>query len=92
MGGVIISGGTSAIAAGSTLTKAAVIVSGVDLTLEVTEDGANIALGDNNKISAIASEVKKITTPLASILTITDIPNNLKKGFDKFNAVMVAVD
>ncbi|MDF1496770.1 MAG: hypothetical protein P1P90_01785 [Patescibacteria group bacterium] len=92
VGGVVLSGGTSAIAAGSTLTKAAVVISGADLTLEVTSDGASIALGNNNKISAIANEARKATEPIATILTITDIPNNLNKGIDKFNAVMVGLE
>ena len=92
VGGVVISGGTSAIAAGSTLTQAAVIVSGADLALEVTSDGANIALGNNNKVSAIVDTVRKGTEPVASILTIANLPNNLSSGFDKFNGAILAID
>src|SRR3989339_109373 len=92
VGGVVLSGGTSAIMAGSVLTKAAVIVSGADLVLEVTEDGANIALGNDNKVSAIVGEARKVSGPIATVLTITDIPNNLSSGFDKFNAVMDGLD
>ncbi len=92
VGGIVITGGTSAVASGSLLTKAAIIVGGADLTLEVTDDAATIALGNHNKVSAIVSSVRTVTEPLASILTISDIPNNLKTGFEKFSVVMVAVD
>jgi hypothetical protein len=33
-----------------------------------------------------------VTEPIANILTITDIPNNLESGFEKFSAVMVALE
>ena len=92
VGGVVISGGTSAIAAGSTLTKAAVIVSGADLVLEVSSDGANIALGNDNKVSAIIDTARKGTEPVASLLTMTDLANNLKTGYDKFNCVMIFLE
>jgi len=84
VGGVIITGGTSAIAAGSTLTQVAVVVTGADLVLEVSEDAANISLGNNNKVAAVIGDVRKFTEPAAAILTITDLPNNLAKNFDKF--------
>ena len=92
VGGVAISGGTSALAAGSTLTKAAVIVSGADLTLEVSSDCANIALGNNNQVSAIIDTTRKGTEPIASLLTMTDLATNLKTGYDKFNCVMIFLE
>ncbi|MFZ6015654.1 MAG: hypothetical protein ACOYUZ_04865 [Patescibacteria group bacterium] len=92
VGGIALSGGVSAIAAGSTLTQAAVVVSGADLALEVTDDGARMALGNGNKISAFVNDARKVTAPVATILTITDIPNNLSKGIDKFNAVMIGLE
>ncbi len=92
VGGIVITGGTSAVATGSMLTKAAIIVGGADLTLEVTDDAATIALGNHNKVSAIVASARTVTEPLASILTISDIPNNLKTGFEKFSAVMVTID
>jgi len=92
VGSVIVSGGVSAIATGSTLTQAAVVVSGVDLTLEITDDAAKIALGNHNKISQIVSDARIVTEPIATILTITDVPNNLTKGIEKFNAVMLALE
>lgn len=92
VGGIVATGGTSALAAGSTLAKATVIVGGADLSLEVTEDMANIALGDKNKISAIVGEARKVTEPIATILAINEIPNNLKTGFEKFSSAMVAVE
>lgn len=92
VGSIALTGGTSALAAGSTLAKAAVIVSGADLTLEVTDDAAKIALGNNNKLSAIVNDVRKVTEPISTILTITDIPNNLSKNIDRFNTAMIALD
>jgi len=92
VGGVIISGGTAGLAAASTATKAAVIVSGVDLTLEVTEDAANIALGNKNKVAELVGNVRVVTDPLATILNINSVPDNLASGFDKFNAVMLGLD
>lgn len=92
VGGVIISGGAAGFAAAGTVTKAAVVVSGVDLALEVTEDGANIALGNNNKVAELVGNVRAVTDPAATILNITSVPDNLVSGFDKFNAVMLALD
>lgn len=92
VGGIVISGGTSAIAAGSTLAKATVIITGADLTLEVSEDAATIALGNHNKVSAIINDARKITEPIATLLNINEIPNNLKTGLDKFDAAMIAID
>ncbi len=45
VGGVVLTGGAAGFAAAGTLTQATVVISGVDLALEVTEDGAQIALG-----------------------------------------------
>ncbi len=92
VGGVIISGGTAGLAAAGTVTKAAVIVSGVDLTLEVTEDASNIALGNKNKVAELVGNVRTVTDPAATILNITSVPSNLASGFDKFNAVMLGLD
>jgi hypothetical protein len=92
VGGIAVAGGVSAIAAGGTLAKAAVVVSGADLVLEVSDDASKIALGNHNKLSAIISDGRKVTEPLASILNITDVSNNVKTGYEKFNAVMVALD
>lgn len=87
VGTIAMTGGVSAITTGSTLTKAAVIVSGADLVLEVTDDGAKIALGNHNKISAIASDARKVTEPLSGLVTITTMPGNLSKGIEKLNAI-----
>lgn len=92
VGSVALTGGTSALATGSTLAKAAVIVSGADLTLEITDDAAKIALGNNNKISSITNDIRKVTEPISTIITISDIPNNLSKNIDRFNATIVALD
>ncbi len=92
IGGIAVTWWVGVIAAGSTLGKAAVIVWGADLILEVTDDGAKIALGNHNKISSIVGDVRKVTEPIASVLSISDIPNNLKTGFEKFTATMVALE
>ena len=89
---VIISGGAAGIAGASTLSQTALLVNGADLILEVSEDGATISLGNNNKVSEIIGKIRSITEPAASILAISDMPGNLEKGFDKFNAIMFGAD
>ena len=92
VGTIALTGGTAAIASGSALGQAAVVVSGADLVLEVTSDGANIALGNNNKISTIVGDIRVVTEPAASILMIADLPKNLTKGIEKLNAVSFGLD
>ncbi|MBU1089933.1 hypothetical protein KKF38_04040, partial [Patescibacteria group bacterium] len=87
VGTIALTGGTAAIATGGTLGQAAVIVSGADLTLEITDDTAKIALGDKNKISSIVGDVRKITEPAAAILMVSTLPSNLATGIDKLGAV-----
>lgn len=89
---IAIAGGPAVIAGGSALGQATVIVWWADLVLEVTDDASKIALWNHNKISSIISNVRIVTEPLAWLLTISDIPNNLKNGYEKFSAVMVALD
>jgi len=84
--------GVSALAGKSLLIQVTTIVWWADLVLEVTDDGAKIALGNQNKISSIVSDVRTVTEPIAWILTISDIPNNLTNWYEKFSAVMVALD
>jgi hypothetical protein len=92
VGTIVATGGLSAVAAGSTLTQAAIVVSGADLVLEVTSDAAQIGLGDDNKISSVINGVRVVTEPVSSILTITSLHENLATGFDKFNAVIVGLE
>lgn len=87
VGTTVLTGGSAALMTGSTLAKVAVVVSGADLTLEVGSDAATIALGNHNKISAIANDARKITEPLAGVLTISTMPGNLTKGIEKLNAI-----
>lgn len=87
VGTIALTGGTSALATGSTLSKVAVVVSGADLTLEVTDDAAKIALGDKNKISAVVGKVKEVTEPVSAILMISTLPNNLTKTIEKLGVV-----
>lgn len=92
VGGVVLSGGTAGLAGASVATKAAVVVSGADLALEVSEDGANIALGNHNQVSEFFGDARKFTEPAATILTIGSLPENMASNFDKFSAVMIAAD
>jgi len=93
VGGVVITGGAAGgFAAVGTVTQVTTVVVGVDLALEVTEDGAQIALGDKNKISSFVKDVRTVTEPVASVLTITNIPNNLGTAFGKFESVMVGLE
>lgn len=92
VGTIVMTGGTSAIASSGIIGQAAVVVSGADLVLEITDDSAKIALGNNNKISAIAGDVRVVSEPLSSLLMISTLPNNLVKGIDKLNAVSFGLD
>jgi len=93
VGGVVLTGGAAGgFAAAGTLTQTAVVVTGVDLALEVTEDGAQIAFGDKNKVSSFVKDVRTVTEPIANVLTITNIPSNLGNAFGKFDSVMVGLE
>lgn len=87
VGGVVVTGGGVGIVA-----QATTVVVGVDLALEVTEDGAQIALGDRNKVSSFVKDVRTVTEPIATILTITNIPGNLGNAFGRFEAVNVGLE
>ncbi len=87
VGGIVATGG-----AVGTVSQVTTVVVGVDLALEVTEDSAQIALGDRNKVSSFVKDVRTVTEPIASVLTITDIPNNLGSAYGKFDAVMVGLE
>lgn len=92
VGGVVLTGGVSAVAGGSMMAQAAVVVSGADLVLEVGDDTAKIALGNHNQVSAIINDARKITEPIATLLNINEIPENLATGYQKFSAVTVAIE
>lgn len=92
VGGIVVTGGVSAVAVGSTLAKATVLVSGADLLLEVSDDAAKIALGNHNKVSGFLGDIKKVTEPVATILNINEIPKNLATGYQKFTSVMVGIE
>ncbi len=87
VGTIVATGGAAGFATGSTIAQAGVVVSGADLILEVSDDAAKIALGNHNKISAIASTGRKVTEPLSGILAVAGLPNNITKGIDKLSAV-----
>ena len=92
VGGVVLTGGAAGLATAGTLTQTAVVVTGVDLALEVTEDGAQIAFGDRNKISSFVKDVRTVTEPIATVLTITNIPSNLGSAYGRFDSVMVGME
>lgn len=92
VGTIAMTGGTAALASGGALGQAAVLVSGADLALEVTDDGAKIALGNNNKISEIVGDVRVVTEPASSILMIATLPSNLSLGIEKLNAISFGAD
>lgn len=92
VGGVVLTGGVAGLATAGTLTQAGVVVVGVDLALEVTEDGAQIAMGDRNKVSSFVKDVRTVTEPIATVLTITNVPSNLGNAFGKFDSVMIGLE
>lgn len=92
VGGVVATGGAAGFATAGTLAQVTVVATGVDLALEVTEDGAQIALGDKNKVSSFVKDVRTVTEPIATVLTIANIPSNLGKAIGKFEAVNVGLE
>ncbi len=92
VGGVVLTGGTAGLAAAGTMAQVGTVVVGVDLALEVTEDGAQIALGDRNKVSSFVKDVRTVTEPIATVITITNIPGNLGTAYGKFDSVMVGLE
>ena len=92
VGGVVLTGGAAGFAAAGTITQAAVVVTGVDLALEVTEDGAQIALGDKNKISSFVKDVRTVTEPVATVMTIVYNPGGLGKGFEKIDTALFGLE
>jgi len=92
VGGVVLTGGASAVVASGALATTTTVVAGADLVLEVTEDEARIALGDKNKVSEMVSGLRSVTEPAAAILSLTSIPGNLSKGIDKLSALSFGAD
>jgi hypothetical protein len=92
IGGVVLTGGTSALAASGALAQTAVVVSGADLVLEVADDEAKIALGDKNKVSETVGKLRTVTEPAASILTLVNIPGNVSKAMEKISAISFVGD
>ena len=87
VGGLVATGG-----AVGTVAQVTTVVVGVDLALEVTEDSAQIALGDRNKVSSFVKDIRTVTEPIASVLTITNVPSNLGSAYGKFDSVMVGLE
>ncbi len=92
VGGVVLTGGAAGFATVGTLAQVSTVIVGADLALEVTEDGAQIAFGDRNKISSFVKDVRTVTEPIATVLTITNIPSNLGSAYGRFDSVMVGME
>lgn len=92
VGGVVLTGGMSAVATSGVLAKTALVVSGADLVLEVADDEAKIALGDKNKVSEMVGKMRTVTEPAASILTLVNIPGNVSKAMEKISAISFVGD
>jgi hypothetical protein len=92
VGGMALTGGAAGLATAGTLAQASVVIVGADLALEVTEDGAQVALGDRNKISSFVGDVRTVTEPIATVLTITNIPSNLGSTYGRFDSVMIGLE
>ena len=92
VGGVVLTGGMSGVAASGAVAKTALVVSGADLVLEVADDEAKIALGDKNKVSEMVGKVRTVTEPAASILTLANIPGNVSKAMEKISAISFVGD
>ncbi len=92
VGTVVLTGGAAGGFAAGTLTQVGTVIVGTDLALEVTEDSAQIAFGDRNKVSSLVKDVRTVTEPIASIITITSIPGNLGSAYGKFDSVMVGLE
>jgi len=88
--------GTALVGGSATALEAStMVVTGTDLMLEVGEDGATIALGDNHKAVKAISNIRGYTEPAASLLSLTDIPANVGKmasKLDKVGVVLVEVE
>lgn len=89
VGGVVLTGGVAGIATAGTLAQTTLVVTGVDLALEVTEDGAQIAFGDRNKITSFVKDVRTVSEPIANVLTITNMTST---AFGKFDSVMFGLE
>lgn len=92
VGTYVLSGGAAGIISSGAIATAGTVVAGADLALEITEDEARIALGDNNKVTEMAGSIRSVTEPASGILAIANIPGNLSKAVDKFSAVNFAAD
>ena len=88
-GGVYLTGGTvNLVEAGGLL------VSGVDLALEIGEDRAIIAYGGNSKIAKIIQKDRQAIAPLATIIGFTNIGNIAQSPdkWDKWDSVFFTAD
>jgi len=92
VGGVMLTGGAAGFAAAGTITQATVVISGVDLALEVTEDSAQIAFGDKNKISSFVKDVRTVTEPIATVMTITNMPGRVGKGLERLDTALFGLE
>jgi len=92
VGGVVITGGVGGLATVGTMTQVGTVIVGADLALEVTEDGAQIAFGDRNKVTSFVKDVRTVTEPIASVITITSVPKSLGTAYGKFDSIMIGLE
>lgn len=90
--GVVVTGGAGGFAAASAVSQTAVIVAGADIVLEVSDDAAYVSLGDDNRVSKIVGDIRKITEPAAAILSIVTMPDKIVANIDKLNTFMFGAD
>ena len=63
IGGAIASGGTAT----GILEAGGMVISGVDTIVDIASTGSTIILGENNKVTMAANDLKDIVAPIASI-------------------------
>lgn len=90
IGWSVIAGPASA--AIGTLDKAAMIINGVDLALQIGEDVSNIALGYNNQVAAVFGDVRKITEPGTAIIGFAGLYNAGNSAMDMINAITYTIE
>lgn len=102
--GGVASGGMSVSQAGAAITSmgkaglaqivreggAALVTSGVDLMLEVSSDSAAIAFGSDNGFTAMATEARSVTAPVAGIIGFYNIKGTSSASDWVCNSFMVA--
>ncbi|KDR94962.1 Antitoxin component YwqK of the YwqJK toxin-antitoxin module [Peptoclostridium litorale DSM 5388] len=69
---------------------ATLVMSGVDLALEVSADSAGIAFGKGNGFTAMVTEVRSVTAPAAGVMGFYNVKNTSSAADWVCNTFMVA--